>query len=128
MLTIALTLAGEGIGEPWAGKVWIADTIYNYAQIRHVSAAQSCLMRKPNRYACWDAPSELVAKKRKFEATGFAWRDCLILAKMLNDGTYIPMSTSTHYLNPKTVKRVPSWKSKFRFVATIGNHDFYSER
>lgn len=31
------------------------------------------------------------------------------------------------YLNPKSVKTIPDWVSKMKFLATIKNHDFYSE-
>jgi hypothetical protein len=127
LVVISLTIAGEGIGEPWGGKVWIADTIHNYASIHKLTIRETCLLRKPNRYSCWDKPSELIAKRDGFKASAKAWKDCLILARQLCDGTYYPMSTSTHYYNPKLVKKVPSFYGKLRYVRDVGNHKFFSE-
>jgi hypothetical protein len=127
LLVIVLTISGEGIGEPWEGKVGIADSIYNYAQDHHLTIRQSCLARKPDRYSCWGNPDKLIAKTASFETTTSAWRDCMVIARWLNDGAYKPASTATHYLNPKLVKRMPAWTKKMRLIGDVGNHRFYAE-
>jgi len=125
LLVIVLTLAGEGIGESWEGKVWIADSIYNYAQDHRLTIRQSCLARKPDRYSCWGNPDKLIAKTASFETTANAWRDCMIIARWLNDGAYKPASTATHYANLDLCN--PKWRKNMLKIGKVGKHTFFVE-
>jgi len=126
LLVIVLTIAGEGIGESWAGKVLIADSIYNYAQEHHLTIRQSCLARRPNRYSCWGEPEKLIAKTASFVTTTSAWKDCMMIARQLNAGTYRPYSRAQYYYNPKLCKK-PKHIRSMVFLLKEGNHVFFAE-
>jgi len=126
LLVIVLTLAGEGIGESWVGKVLIADSIYNYAQEHHLTVRQSCLARRPNRYSCWNEPDKLIAKTASLVTTTSAWNDCVRIARQLNAGTYRPYSRALYYYNPKLCKKPKHIKSMV-FLLKEGDHVFYTE-
>jgi len=126
-LVIVLTLAGEGIGESFQGKRMIADTIYNYAHRHNLTIRQSCLLRKPDRYSCWQDPDKLIAKTASFKTATQPWKDCMRLARALNTGEYNPSSVCTHYLNPKLVKKMPAWTKKMQLIGDVGNHRFWTE-
>ena len=114
VLVIVLTLCGEGIGESFQGKQMIADTIHNYAEQHGITARQSCLLRRPDRYSCWANPKKLMSKMDSFRASPNDWMECIRLARALASGWYKPTSDATHYINPKLVKRMPLWAGKMR--------------
>lgn len=126
LLVMALTVAGEGIGESYVGKILIADSIYNYAQEHHLTIRQSCLARRPNRYSCWSDPDKLIAKTASLVTTTSAWNDCMRIARQLNDGTYRPYSRAQYYYNPKLCKK-PKHIRSMVFLLKEGNHVFYAE-
>ncbi|MFA5321942.1 MAG: cell wall hydrolase [Smithella sp.] len=131
ILAIAMTLAGEGIGEPWSGKLLIADAIYNYAEDHQLTIRQSCLLRKPNRFSCWDNPSKLIFKTAGYvrdKKSAKAWAECVEIAAMLDGGSYRPTSKAQFYINPKLVKKMPKHLLDMEVVARNGNHVFYAER
>ncbi len=126
LLVIVLTLYGEAGGESFEGKRWVADTIQNYAHQYNLTIRESCLLRKPNRYSCWSNPDKLIAKTASFETTTQAWRDCMMIARQLNAGTYRPYSRALYYYNPKLCKKPKHIKSMV-FLLSEGNHVFYTE-
>lgn len=56
------------------------------------------------------------------------WEIALELAKNLVTGEIELFDNgATHFLNPNTVRRIPSWARKFEQVGQIGNHVFYQK-
>lgn len=56
------------------------------------------------------------------------WETALELAENLVAGEIELFDNgATHFLNPNTVRRIPSWTRKFEQVGQIGNHVFYEK-
>jgi len=131
IIIIALTIFCEGEGEPFAGKILIADTIVNRALIYKKSLRNICLERrgksKFHQYSCWNNYSLVLSKLKNKKANSQAWKECLDIAKQISNPDYIPSSRVTHYLNPKLVKKLPKWTNVYNKVAVVENHIFYSE-
>jgi len=56
------------------------------------------------------------------------WELSLHMAEQLLQGDIdLYDNGATHFLNPKALKKLPSWTRKFDEVAKIGNHVFYEQ-
>lgn len=56
------------------------------------------------------------------------WELSLHMAEQLLQGDIdLYDNGATHFLNPKALKKLPSWARKFDEVAKIGNHVFYEQ-
>lgn len=57
------------------------------------------------------------------------WNDAIKLtSKALRGGLSDITGGADHYYNPKTVKKIPNWKSAYGKTTTIGQHDFHSSK
>lgn len=54
------------------------------------------------------------------------WTTAYVVAYNVKHKLVDPITHSDHYLNPKAVKKMPRWTKKYRYVMTIGNHQFYA--
>jgi len=129
VLAVALTIMAEAGGEPYAGKVMVGETIaYNHI-ISGKSLAEVCLAKK--KFSCWNWGYKILLKKlhkqKAFDQP--EWKDCMKVARAIHAPAYKPISSVTHFLNPKlapdTFKR---WKKKMQLVAVVGNHVFFREK
>ena len=119
--TVALTIWGEARSESYAGKSAVASTIWNRANGKVVNFKAVCLSRK--QYSCW--------RKRVFTQTlpdlkkpldRSAWRDCVTLASLMIDGSFLPDLNARHY-HEASIK--PYWSINMRMIASVDNHVFY---
>lgn len=119
------TLIGEARGEPYLGKLGVAEVLRNRT-LRHYSSkgsvASTVLMA--NQFSCWntDDPNRLVMAliddtDPSVSACAKAWDEAAA-------GSNTVLG-AVHYLNPRTVPRIPSWVAACREVAIIGAHHFY---
>lgn len=118
---LAMTVYMEAEGEPFDGKLAVAQVIRNRAKARNLSLADVVL--QPMQFSCWntDAPT-----RRKLDNPHPAfWDECCRAALYVGpDAT----QGATHYLNERVVLResghLPSWFDPAKVTYRIGNHTF----
>ncbi len=131
-LVVALTLMAEAEGEPWAGKVMVAETIVNFAHEKDITLKEACLWK--NRYSCWNGEKrQQKLVNRTADGTlinSQAWKDCIEQAKTVCQGNYQPSSRVTRYFNPKKLseEKVRKLRESLILVAVVANHEFYVEK
>lgn len=94
---VAMTILGEAEGEPWAGKIMVAETIVNRARQSGHSLKYECL--KANQFSCWNTPEKqraLINRANSYENNSQAWRDCKEIARKVCQAGYQPL----HHCNP----------------------------
>lgn len=130
---LALCLYGEARGESAEGKIAVGSVILERARrggwygrtIRDV-------ILKPYQFSCFlkTDPNypKLVRIAQQWDdrmAANAALRDCFRIAQgLLNGDIDRSPEGATHY-HTKGVD--PAWDDRMRFVAAIGNHDFFAE-
>jgi len=131
-LVVALTLLSEAEGEPWAGKMMVAETIVNFSREKNITLKEACLWK--NRYSCWNGEKQqqkLV--NRTADGTlinSQAWKDCIELAKTACQGNYQTSTRATRYFNPAKLseEKVRKLRESLILVAVVANHEFYVEK
>lgn len=128
IMIIALTLMGEAEGEPYTGKVMVAEVIINRAQVGKQSLKTVCLA--PKQFSCWNGKrsEKLIARLPTLEkqASNQAWKDCKQIAVMVCKPDYKTSTRATHYFNPE--KCNPKWAKAMWICASVGNHLFLREK
>ena len=121
LTTVAMTIWGEGASESYAGKSAIASTIWNRANGKAANLKTVCLSRK--QYSCW--------RKRVFTQTlpdlrkpldRSEWRDCVTLATLMVNGTFLPDVKSKHY-HEASIR--PYWSVNKTMLCRVDSHVFY---
>lgn len=130
MLVLASTVLGEAAGEPYEGKLAVADVIMNRVRDERWPdrPEEVCLQRL--QFSCWNVGSPTLPKMfnpKQFVAEE-VWNDCLRAAM---EASWLPHQSDTlvrganHYLNPRALVKLPKWASEDKIVAQIGRHVFY---
>lgn len=125
---VAMTILGEAEGEPWAGKVMVAETIVNRARASGHSLKYECL--KANQFSCWNGEArqrKLINRAACYENNSQAWRDCKEIAMRVCQAGYQPTTSATHYYAPARLSNPPTWASKMKLVAIVAGHKFFCE-
>jgi spore germination cell wall hydrolase CwlJ-like protein len=123
---VALTLLAEAEGEPYPGKLMVAEVIKNRANKNCRSVREVCL--SPMQFSSWNTGTQkrrLVARLKHLKNSQ-AWKDCVTLAEQICKQDYKTTTPATHYYNP--AKCSPKWAKKMDVVAEVGNHVFFAER
>jgi N-acetylmuramoyl-L-alanine amidase len=128
MLVVALTILGEADGEPWAGKVMVAEVIVNRANASGKTLKEVCLA--PKQFSCWNgktAQQKLVNRTANYGTLASqSWRDCIRIARDVCQEGYKTTTPAMFYFNPKLAN--PKWAKSKRHVATVGEHQFYAAK
>jgi spore germination cell wall hydrolase CwlJ-like protein len=124
MMIFAATIMMEAEGEPYAGKVMVAEVAVNQAHVRNKTIAKTC--RIPKLFSCWNGKtirqvSQKIAKWEK-QPNNQAWKDCKIIASEICKPGYETATKSTNYYNP--AKCNPYWAKSMQVCASVGNHLF----
>lgn len=126
---VAMTVLGEAEGEPWAGKMIVAETFVNRSNASRKTLKDTCLA--PNQYACWNGEErqrKLIARAAELERINSqAWKDCKELAKCICQPGYTPSTSATHYYAPAKMDKPPWWADKMKLVAIVAGHKFFCE-
>ena len=120
--TVSLTIIwGEARSESFAGKSAVASTIWNRANGKAANFKAVCLSRK--QYSCWRKRvfTQALPDLRK-PLDRMAWRDCVTLASLMIDGSFLPDLNARHY-HEAGIK--PYWSVNMRMIASVDNHVFY---
>lgn len=114
---IARTLYAEARGEGAKGIRAVASVIYNRAAGDPDKLMQ--VVRAPFQFTPWNK-GQIPPR-----GSGAMWDECLRVAKAMYAGTFAPITSHTHYYNPKQAN--PSWayiKGARRPYTQIGQHRF----
>ena len=119
--TVAMTLWGEGANQSYAGKYAIASTIFNRANGKPANLKAVCLSRK--QYSCWRKRvfTQALPDLRK-PLDRSAWRDCVTLATIMVNGTFLPDIKAKHYHEASIT---PKWSINMTMLASVDSHVFY---
>jgi spore germination cell wall hydrolase CwlJ-like protein len=119
--TVAMTLWGESRSESYAGKSAVASTIWNRANGKAANMKAVCLSRK--QYSCWRKRvfTQALPDLRK-PLDRMAWRDCVTLATIMVNGTFLPDIKAKHYHEASIT---PKWSINMTMLASVDNHIFY---
>jgi hypothetical protein len=120
---------GEAEGEPYAGKIMVAEVIINRARAGKQSLKAVCLAE--NQFTCWNGKhgekllNRLPALEKQTKNQG--WKDCKRIAENVCRQDYKPSTSATHYYAPAGLKNPPKWADKMKLVAIVAGHKFFCE-
>lgn len=126
-LVFASTILGEAAGEPMEGKRAVAAVVMNRVHDARWPDTPEAVCLQRLQFSAWNIGSPTLP--RMFNPTQHVsqatWQDCLRAALEAFWGAADPTGGANHYLNPRSLKAVPSWASQDKIVAEIGRHTFY---
>jgi N-acetylmuramoyl-L-alanine amidase len=119
-----LTIIGEADGEPYAGKLAVAEVIRNRTRRKYSSDGTFIgTVLSPLQFSCWNAYSDRIPAAKADDSRldvqdcQRAWDEAL--------GGSDTVRSSVLYFNPQEAE--PGWAQKATFVTEIGRHRFYSD-
>ena len=119
--TVSMTIWGEARSESYAGKSAVASTIWNRANGKAENMKAVCLAKA--QYSCWRKrvfTQALPDLRKPLDRT--AWRDCVTLATIMVNGTFLPDIKAKHYHEASIT---PKWSINMTMLASVDNHVFY---
>ena len=119
--TVAYTLWGEARNQSYAGKYAVASVIWHRANAKPANFQKVCLSRK--QFSCWrKGVFTQASPDLKKPLDRQAWRDCVMLASLMCDGSFMPSLTGQHYHEASIM---PKWAVNRTMIASVDNHVFY---
>jgi spore germination cell wall hydrolase CwlJ-like protein len=123
MLAIGVWM--EARGEPYEGKLAVAYTMMNRVRDTRWPDTVSDVLMQAWQFS-WANPGD----PNRLLLDDINWNDttfdesykaaCTAYYLILPDVTH----GANHYINPKAVKKLPSWYDRNKIVRIIGNHEF----
>jgi len=137
---LARTLHGEGRNQPRHGKVAIASVVLNRVAADSWwgdDVVEVCLWpsqfsawgdRDPNLKVMLEADDTIMRLGHPtLDVSNAAFNECMEIAIQAMDGRLEDNTEgSTHYINPKVLKRRPAWAEGKTPVVVIADHEFYN--
>lgn len=112
----------EAEGEPFTGKVAVAEVIRNRAKKSGGTIASVVL--KKLQFSGMNAGAANRIRSFEIDTENHIVQDCLRAWSEAKAGSDYTLG-ATHYFNPSLCN--PDWAKKMVKTATIANHDFYKE-
>lgn len=129
-MALALTLYGEGRGEPIEGIIGIAAVIRNRVQTKYRGATYPGVVLAPEQFSCWNADDPnrgiMLALVDDFYIESNArvsLRECRWIAQGCISGAMISNVRAARHYHAEYV--APVWAAGARPVAHLGRHLFY---
>lgn len=127
-MVMASTILGEAAGESMEGKRAVAAVILNRVRDDRWPDSPEAVCLQRLQFSCWNVGSPTLPRmfNPKSFVTEEVWSDCLRAALEAMWGLQSdPTGGANHYLNPASLKNVPSWARPDKIVAKIERHTFY---
>jgi spore germination cell wall hydrolase CwlJ-like protein len=121
LLVVSKTIWGEARNQSYAGKYAVASVIWNRAEGKAHRLSTVCLDRK--QFSCWQKrvfTQKLPDMRKPLDRA--AWRDCVALASIMLDGSFLPSLESKHY-HEASIQ--PYWSVNMKMLARVDGHKFY---
>jgi len=134
---IAKTIVGEGRGEPWEGKLAIANVILNRRAYKGwFGDSISKVVNKPSQFSCWNKkdPNNKVASNPEKYIENSVWEECRVAARLVYENRVGDNTNgATHYLNTYFYMRIckgysEHWVFSLLPTISIGDHTFFREK
>ena len=118
-----LTIAGEALGEPFAGKLAVAEVIRNRMKRRYASDGTVIgTVLRPKQFSMWNNRSRQLAAR--LDDAEPAVQDCIRAWRESATSSFVRGAVLYH-----TVDVEPYWSRapKVRRVRTVARHHFYTD-
>ena len=125
-LFMAKTMYGEARGESLAGKQAVGNVIMNRVDAGSwYGASIKDVVLKPYQFSCWNSndPNRKIIDNVSIQTLESTM--CLPLARQIIAGDLPDITGGATHYHAKSI--IPSWASKMKRTAIIGNHIFYKE-
>lgn len=125
-LLAVLTIYMEARGEPFSGKVGVAEVLLNRVASKHGGATSiGEVVFAPFQFSCWNTDSPTRKAIVRLLDSDPVYQECFhAYLTALAAGPRI-VAGAVFYYNPAGVSKTPAWAIQERLIATIGNHKFY---
>ena len=125
---MARTMWGEARGEGATGMRAVGHVIMNRVKSGSwYGATPKDVVMKKWQFSCWNENDPNRAKLLAVTTADSEYATALSLAKAIYAGTMPDITNgATNYLALGSLSSVPSWASRMKQVASIGNHTFYA--
>lgn len=125
---MARTMWGEARGEGATGMRAVGHVIMNRVKSGSwYGATPKDVVLKKWQFSCWNENDPNRAKLLAVTTADSEYATALSLAKAIYAGTMPDITNgATNYLALGSLSSVPSWASRMKQVASIGNHTFYA--
>lgn len=118
-----MTVAAEAAGEPFAGKVGVAEVIRNRLRVHHLGATTIAgVVLAPFQFSCWNTRDPNRLRVAVLDDTDPIARECLDAWNQAKAGSET-VHGALFYVNPALAS--PEWVASMREVARIQHHVFY---
>ena len=117
-----MTVWQETRGEPYLGKVGVAEVIFNRTRQKFQSdGTVASTVLWPKQFSGWNStdPNRIKAAKLTYDSKGV--QECMDAWQEAKQGSRY-VKRALHYYNPSLV--TPPWATKMQEVAIIGAHRF----
>ena len=118
VVAVARTIWAEASSEGSVGMRLVASVIYNRANGEPCNLYATVTRRK--QFSCWNGGMPIVRIRNEKDKA--VWDECVAMAKSMDDGTFVPTTTATHY---HTTSVNPRWSAKMKLLRTYKRHRFY---
>ena len=119
-LKMAEALYFESRSEGWDGMVAVANVIKNRVESKRFRDSVVDVVEKPYQFSYVHEVEDKSIKDQH------SYRKALIISKRVLTGRIKDTTmNSTHYLNPKKLKRLPRWAKEFERTIVVNNHHFF---
>lgn len=122
------TIWQEARGEPYEGKVAVAEVIRNRMKKKYFSdGTVSGTVLKPHQFSGWNTKDPNREPAAKINTADPIVQACLRAWKEANEQKTEHTRGATSY-HAKGMKNYPSWALVYNKIAEVGNHLFYDEK
>ena len=119
---LALNIYHEARGEGEEGMQMVGEVVLNRVDHPKYPDTICAVVYQKSQFSWVKKMKNHTPKEKEM------WELSLHMAEQLLQGDIDLYSNgATHFLNPKVLKKLPSWARKFDEVAKIGNHVFYEQ-
>jgi len=120
-----ITVFQEAEGEPYVGKLAVAEVIRNRMRARYQSdGTLAGTVLRQFQFSGWNSNSPNRTRSVQIDDDSLVVKDCARAWTEANTGTDIAKGALL-YLNPKLAN--PDWLNRVHIVAAFGNHQFFIE-
>lgn len=117
----------ESRGEPFEGKVAVAEVIRNRMQSGKFGKTATEVCLAPYQFSGWNTKDVNRTKALLLDGTDAEYLSCLDAWHQALDHRTDSVRGAVLYYNPKIVKTPPNWADPKKFVVKIGSHEFFTE-
>ncbi len=123
----ALTVWQEARGEPYLGKVAVAEVIQRRANLKFSSDGTIAgTVLRGWQFSGWNTADPNRIAAAKLDDADPVYQECLRAWTAAKMPTEHVVPTAVFYYNPAGATRLPAWAVPEKLVGVIGSHHFFS--